>query len=94
MRVEQGKIEGSVVLDEDLQLQGMIVGSLRVPDGRSVLLQGTVTKDVVVDEGGTAVIHGTVGGSVLANGETTVYGVVRGNATGPRLIVMPDAVVH
>ena len=31
MRLEQGKIEGSVVLDEDLQLQGMIVGSLTFP---------------------------------------------------------------
>ena len=52
-----------------------------------------MTKDVVVDEGGSAIIHGTVGGSVLANGNTTIYGVVRGGATGPQLIVMPDAVV-
>lgn len=94
MQIEYGKIEGDLVLDDDLKLHGMLCGNLTVPAGCKVWLHGMVTGDLRVEPDGAAVVHGMVCGDVLAEGPTTIFGTVSGGASGPKLKVDPGAVIQ
>lgn len=61
-------IKGSIRLDIDLTIIGLVRGDVIVPKGRRFVLKGMVSGDVVVEKGGTAEIRGMVGGRVHNEG--------------------------
>ena len=94
MTVERGKIEHDFVLDGDLQLYGMAVGSVTVPVGTRLDLYG-MARTVIVD-GGDCSIQGTVTGDVsLLDGNLVVAGMINGTLHDPTgsAVIEPGAVV-
>lgn len=96
MRQETGKIDGDHILDEDLALCGMVVGTLTVPAGITLELDGTVTGDLVVEAEARAEVRGTVLGAVEnRGGDVAVYGTVGAvHDIAGSTFVDPDAVVR
>ena len=71
------KREGDWRLVGDLTLTGMVVGTVAVPSGVTLIMTGTVTGDLIAEQGAHVVINGTVGGAVENRGATVeVNGVV------------------
>jgi cytoskeletal protein CcmA (bactofilin family) len=63
-------IKGSIRLDIDLTVIGLVRGDVIVPKGRRFILNGMVSGDVVIEEDGAAEIRGMVGGKVHNEGGT------------------------
>lgn len=61
-------VKGSIRLDIDLTVIGLVRGDVIVPKGRRFVLNGMVSGDVVIEEGGTVEIRGMVGGRVHNEG--------------------------
>lgn len=79
MRTEAGRIEGDVVVTDELTLLGVVQGSVRVGTGGRLRLLGTVGHDLVVEAGGEAELVGVVKRDVTNSGGTlTVVGRIRG----------------
>jgi hypothetical protein len=71
-------VNGTIRLDIDLTLIGMVRGTVIVPGGRRFELRGIVTGDVVVEAGGSADIRGIVAGRLRnEGGEIAVKGFAR-----------------
>ena len=80
MRTEQGKIEGDLVLEDGLQLQGMVTGNTNVKNGGTLELRGTCLRNLFLEEGAEVQLYGTVVGSVTnRGGRLLIYGVVKGD---------------
>jgi cytoskeletal protein CcmA (bactofilin family) len=80
MRIEDGKIEGDIQLDQELTLSGMVTGNIIVVDGGLLNLNGTCCKDLTLQEGAKVYLRGTVGGSVFnRGGYVEIYGTVAGS---------------
>jgi cytoskeletal protein CcmA (bactofilin family) len=78
MQTFEGKHEGDLALAQDLELGGMIAGSVIVPPGISLVLRGMITGDLIVQDGGQATIHGMVVGTLHnEGGAVRVFGMVR-----------------
>lgn len=79
MRIEYGKINGTLEVDNQLALHGMTTDNIVVLSGATLELNGMCGGDLIVEEGGIANVRGTVLGSVLNNGGVIeIYGVVNG----------------
>lgn len=77
MRTFSGQHEGDLRLSEDLELLGMVTGTLTVPQGRYLDLKGTVKADLVIENGGRAVVRGKVDGTVRnLGGDVEILGMV------------------
>jgi cytoskeletal protein CcmA (bactofilin family) len=77
MRIESGKVEGDLVLSEDLELRGLVTGDVRLQQGIFFALVGLVGGSVIVESGATAIIRGTVSKDVVNKGGTIeIYGSV------------------
>ncbi|MCI0362686.1 MAG: hypothetical protein L0219_02325 [Phycisphaerales bacterium] len=77
MAIERRKIPPDLVVDNCLDVQGMVSGCIAVRRGGTLHLHGTCGKDLAVEHGGRANVHGTVAGSVLnQGGSVRIYGVV------------------
>jgi cytoskeletal protein CcmA (bactofilin family) len=74
------KYENGMTVDgEQINLTGMVVGTLHVGKDGYVQLHGTVTKDLTVSELGIVKLHGTVIGDVYnLGGVIEVFGTVKG----------------
>ena len=71
--------QGDLTLTDDLEISGLVGGTVTVPPGRILLLRGMITGDLVVQKTARATIHGTVGGAVLNHdGDVEIYGMVGG----------------
>ncbi len=68
MKVMLDTIEGSVLLNEDFELLGVVTGSVTVARGAHLKMDGLIMCDLVVLEGGSADITGTVMGYVINDG--------------------------
>jgi cytoskeletal protein CcmA (bactofilin family) len=79
-------ITGTIRLDIDLTVIGMVRGDVIVPKGRRFVLNGIVSGDVVVEAGGAADIRGLVAGKLRNAGEASVKGFAR-RASGSLLDV-------
>ena len=79
MKIESGKIEGNLVVDEPFELQGMVTGVTTVTANGSLKLQGMCCDDLVIQKGGVAMIMGTVDGNLVNEGTVELRGVIRGN---------------
>lgn len=80
MWVERGKIEGDLVLSEELQLYGMITGTISAGAGSVLWLHGMCCGDLVLGQGAEVQLYGTCAGHVFNRGGVlSVYGVVGGD---------------
>lgn len=78
MRVETGRLQGDLVLDEDTEIRGMVTGHVRVCAGATLVLNGTIGGCLVVVPGATAHINGVVGHHIYnAGGTVEIRGVVQ-----------------
>ena len=76
---EHGKIEGSIHLDYDLTLHGIVTGDVFVAKGSVFVLHGICSQNLVVDKSSQAYLHGIVNGNVHNNGGVLeIYGIVNG----------------
>nr|WP_137830242.1 hypothetical protein [Methylobacterium sp. L1A1] len=74
MDEEWGEIEGLVILDRDLELQGIVTSRLTVKSGVVLILREIVTGDLIVEAGARADVHGVVNGTVFnEGGEVTIW---------------------
>ena len=72
MQTMQGKIEGPLIVNRDLDVHGTIVGDAIVRPNNALHLRGAITGDLTVERGATAIIYGTVGGRIHKTGGTVV----------------------
>jgi cytoskeletal protein CcmA (bactofilin family) len=80
MRVEQGKLEGSLEVSDELNLQGMATGNVTVVLGGVLILNGMCCGNLLLESGSRVELHGMVLGDVLnRGGELAVYGIVNGS---------------
>lgn len=70
-------ITGTIRLDIDLTLIGVVRGTVIVPAGKRFVLNGMVSGDVIVEAGGAAEIRGIVIGRLRNAGEASVKGFAR-----------------
>lgn len=96
MRIENGVIDGDLVVTEEFILNGILTGTVVVGVGGDLELNG-VAYHLVVQCGGSASLRGVVRGNVTNEGGIlTVLGVVTGalNCISGQTIVAPGAIVH
>ncbi|MGL5448045.1 MAG: hypothetical protein ACRDBL_12115 [Rhabdaerophilum sp.] len=71
-------VKGTIRLDIDLTVIGLVRGDVIVPKGRRFVLRGMVSGDVVIEKGGAADIFGMIGGKLHNDGgEVSVKGFAR-----------------
>jgi len=72
-------IEGDTWLEQDVELHGIILGSVIVPAGRLFHVCGAVSGSVHLEARARVFLYGYVGGDVVNNGGCLeLYGVVNG----------------
>ena len=70
---------GTLVIDRDSDMRGMIAGDLIIRPGCDVTVAGMVSGDVIIEQGARVRITGMVSGSVIeAGGIAVVSGMVAG----------------
>lgn len=80
MAIETNKIEGDLIVDDTLDLYGMVTGTITVTRKGQLNLMGICGCDLIVKKRGGAVVTGIVGGHVRnRKGSVTIYGCVHGN---------------
>ena len=80
MRSENRKIEGNFNLEYDLELHGMVTGTITVLPGITLYLHGVCEKNLIVEDDATVYVHGTVGGNLENHGGLVkVFGTVIGH---------------
>ena len=57
--------QGDLTLTDDLEISGLVSGTVTVPPGRYLLLHGPITRLLVLQTTARAPIHGPFGGAVL-----------------------------
>ena len=68
---------GDLTLSNDLEISGLISGTVTVPSGRHLLLHGMIAGDLIVEQDAHVTIHGTVNGVVLNHGgDVEIFGTV------------------
>lgn len=75
---ENGRIDGPLVVDDDLVLNGMATGPITVQGGGSLLLHGTASAGLDVQPGGRATIGGVLHGTLRCSGAVELLGVIEG----------------
>ncbi|MCT8871560.1 hypothetical protein [Shewanella xiamenensis] len=79
MKTENGKIEGDVIINDRLQMNGMFTGNVTVENGAHLILNGMATKSVTLKNGGYLEVNGMVIGDIYNHGGSLVVkGVVKG----------------
>ena len=88
------RIKGELSGDEDLEIEGTVEGSVKVPDHKiTVGKGGSVTADV---DGKAVVVIGTIDGSVNATDRVEVLegGIVKGDIRTVHLVVQDGATIN
>ncbi|HAV1600049.1 TPA: hypothetical protein JG832_000895 [Enterobacter hormaechei subsp. xiangfangensis] len=92
-----GKHESNLVLDDDLELSGMICGDLVVSDGCRADVRGMVTGRIIVEKGGILTLHGMVSNGLTNNGgDVEIFGFVTGglNEVAGTTIIHPNSKIE
>jgi len=80
MRTENGQIVGDFKLQNSLQLNGQVTGSLIVQPGVELIMNGMICRDLILRPGSRVEVNGTVEGDVTNSAATLhVRGVVNGS---------------
>ncbi|GEQ76711.1 hypothetical protein CTTA_3716 [Comamonas testosteroni] len=94
MNSENGKIEGSITVNADFELNGMVTGSVVVEVGAFFRLNGMVLGDLILKAGSEAEVNGVLQGNAINEaGKLTVAGVVKGSLIGDANI-SPGAIIQ
>jgi cytoskeletal protein CcmA (bactofilin family) len=72
MQTMQGKIEGPLTVNRDLDIHGTIAGDAIVRTNSTLHLRGAITGNLTIEQGASAIIYGTVGGRIHKTGGTVV----------------------
>lgn len=78
-RLENGRLDGPIFLNDTLILNGIATGSITVEEGGALLLHGTASGGVDVRPGGTATIAGVLRGTLRCAGAVELLGVLDGS---------------
>ena len=79
MKVIRDKIEGDIVIKEDTQVHGMIVGVTTVSENTLLQLHGMIIGDLVLNEDSKVLLKGMVNGDVInKGGHLEIFGMVNG----------------
>lgn len=95
MHVVQGKIARNLLLEEDTEIRGMVIGNVSVAKGVSLKLTGMVNGHINCRPGSEVVINGTVNGDVTnEGGSLQIYGTINGTVDGFRGLTQVDVGAH
>ncbi|MBL9129639.1 MAG: hypothetical protein JNG86_00460 [Verrucomicrobiaceae bacterium] len=79
MQTIKDKVEGDLLVSEEICLTGMVTGSISVAETGRLEMRGMCCKSLVVQKGGQATIHGMVNGDVVnRGGDVSIFGMVGG----------------
>jgi cytoskeletal protein CcmA (bactofilin family) len=79
MKILEGKINGDLLLKEDADIKGMVVGNVFLRGPINVQLHGMIIGNIEVEINSVLSIYGTVNGNVSNNGGILeVFGVING----------------
>ena len=82
MKIEHGKIDGDLIIEDSLELHGMVTGNIQVLRDSTLFLHGTCCKNLIIKAGGAAKVHGMVSGNVNnEGGKLDVFGTVIGSVS-------------
>ncbi len=77
MRRVDDKLQGPVLIEEDLAVHGIVTGDATLSSGAKLVLHGTITGDLIIEPRAKAIIHGTVNGMVINDGgRAEIFGTV------------------
>ena len=80
MKTENGKVEGDLLVSEDLNMNGMVTGNITVSNGASLKLNGMCLNNVIVEKSSHAEINGMINGDLINNGGSLdVHGSINGD---------------
>lgn len=68
MKTILGKVQGSVMFEENGELFGLVTENVTVLRGAHLRMDGIVMGDLIVLEGATATVNGTVMGYIINDG--------------------------
>lgn len=97
MKIIRGKIEGNIILDEDTQLYGLMVGSIAIPADILLELHGMIVGNLTLEVNSTAYLHGMVNGDVInKGGHLEIFGIINGKIIrrGGETVVDSAAIVR
>jgi hypothetical protein len=81
MRHEDGKVDGDLIVADELNMQGIVTGNITVRPSGSLTLNGMCGGNLVIEGGASAAVRGMVSGSVLnKGGQLSLDGLVIGSA--------------
>lgn len=66
--VRRGHFIGDINLAQNLQIHGMVCGTVTIAAGKQLHLHGKIEGDLIVEEGARVLIHGAVGGTIINHG--------------------------
>ena len=96
MKTISHKIVGDTVLEQDIQLEGIIVGSTTVSENIKLRLHGDIIGDLWLREGSDVLLYGTVNGNIRnEGGHLEVFGIVKGKikSLGGTTVIDPKAII-
>ena len=95
MRKQAGKTQGDLVLDDDVELVGVVTGTVIVKAGATAQLRGLIVGCLVVESGAVVGLRGMVCGDVRNHGELRVHGTIGGRLLKLEgtAVVEPDAYI-
>ena len=80
MKSENGKIDGDLVVSENLRLNGMVTGNIKIIDDAELHLSGMCLGTLNLEGSSSVYVHGMVKGDINnPEGYLHVGGVVKGN---------------
>lgn len=93
--MENRKIEGNYIANEDEQFRGMITENLTIKSGVKFVNRGIICKDVIIEENAFFYNRGTVNGNVIGEGYAEVWGTVKGYVSSMlKSYIHEDAIVN
>lgn len=96
MRVIENIHKGNLELSGDLEVLGIVEGTVTVPAGTFLTLKGIVTGNLIVSKNGSATVNGIVNGRVHNDGgNVRIFGIIgslRDTGT-PATVVEANAII-
>jgi hypothetical protein len=78
---------GDILVTAFKELEGQIVGKVRVASGGRLVQRGQIVGGLVIEEGGQAEVHGQICRDVVNNGSLILFGQVVGTLHGNNPVV-------
>jgi cytoskeletal protein CcmA (bactofilin family) len=94
MKVIVDKIDGNLLVNEDTQLNGMVIGNVSVEENKTLQLNGMVFGEIVIKPTATVYLNGIVNGRVInGGGHLEIFGIVNGAVVKQKgeTIISPEA---